>query len=72
LVWTKAAGSLLELAEANGIRINSGCRAGNCGTCVTAVKNGSVSYLIKPASNPAPGSALLCIAYPDGDITVDA
>jgi ferredoxin-NADP reductase len=72
LVWTKQTGTLLELAEANGIRINSGCRAGNCGTCVTAVKSGSVSYLVKPASDPAPGSALLCIANPTGDIVLDA
>lgn len=72
LVWTKESGTLLELADANGIRINSGCRAGNCGTCVTAVKHGSVSYLVKPASNPAPGSALLCIAHPTGDIVLDA
>jgi ferredoxin-NADP reductase len=72
LVWTKEMGSLLELAEANGIRINSGCRAGNCGTCVTAVKHGSVSYLVKPPSIPAPGSALVCIAHPAGDIVLDA
>jgi ferredoxin-NADP reductase len=72
LVWTREAGTLLELADANGIRINSGCRAGNCGTCVTAVKSGSVSYLTKPATNPAPGSALLCIAQPTGDIVLDA
>ncbi|QQO23277.1 2Fe-2S iron-sulfur cluster binding domain-containing protein [Bradyrhizobium diazoefficiens] len=72
LVWTREAGTLLELAEANGIRINSGCRAGNCGTCVTAVKHGNVSYLVKPASNPAAGSALLCIAHPTADIALDA
>lgn len=72
LTWTKDAGTLLELADANGIRISSGCRAGNCGTCVTAVKHGSVNYLVKPATNPAPGSALLCIAHPAGDIVLDA
>lgn len=72
LVWTKNAGSLLELAEANGIRINSGCRAGNCGTCVIAVKQGSVTYLVKPSSQPAPGSALVCVAHPTGDIVLDA
>jgi hypothetical protein len=72
LAWTQSAGTLLELAEANGVRINSGCRAGNCGTCVTAVKQGSVSYLVKPASAPAPGSALLCIAHPAGDVVLDA
>lgn len=72
LTWTKEAGTLLELAEASGVKINSGCRAGNCGTCVTAVKSGSVSYLVKPASAPTPGSALLCIAHPTGDIALDA
>lgn len=72
LIWTKEAGTLLELAEANGIKINSGCRAGNCGTCITAVKQGSVSYLVKPAKVPAPGSALLCIAQPSGDLALDA
>ncbi len=70
--WTKEAGTLLELVEANGVKINSGCRAGNCGTCVTAVKSGSFSYLVKPANVPAPGSALLCIAHPAGDIVLDA
>lgn len=72
LSWTKESGTLLELAEASGIKISSGCRAGNCGTCVTALKQGNVSYLVKPANIPAPGSALLCIAYPTGDIVLDA
>lgn len=72
LTWMKSAGTLLELADANGIRINSGCRAGNCGTCVTAVKRGKVTYLTKPASAPAQGSALICVAHPDGDIALDA
>lgn len=72
LAWTSDAGTLLELAEANGVKVNSGCRAGNCGTCVTAVKSGSVNYLVKPANLPAAGSALLCIAHPAGDIVLDA
>lgn len=72
LVWMKSAGTLLEFADANGIRINSGCRAGNCGTCVTALKRGKVTYLTKPASSPAQGSALICVAHPDGDIALDA
>ena len=33
LAWQPSAGSLLEFAEANGISVNSGCRAGGCGTC---------------------------------------
>ncbi len=72
LIWSKEAGTLLELAEANGLRINSGCRAGNCGTCATAVKAGEVSYVTRPATKPAKGTALVCIACPDGDIVLDA
>jgi uncharacterized protein len=72
LVWTPETGTLLELAEANGVRINSGCRAGNCGTCVTAIKSGNVHYVVKPATDPAPGSVLVCIAHPNGEVTLDA
>ncbi len=72
VAWSAEAGSLLELADANGVRISSGCRAGNCGTCSTALKQGKVSYLAKPSSKPAQGSALVCIACPDGDIVLDA
>ena len=72
LVWTPDAGTLLELAEANDIRINSGCRAGNCSTCLTALKGGKVSYISKPASQLAQGSTLVCIAHPDGDVSLDA
>ncbi len=72
VVWDSESANLLELADANGVRINSGCRAGNCGTCATAVKQGKVSYVTKPSSKPAQGSALVCIACPDGDIVLDA
>ena len=72
VVWKADSGTLLDLAEANGIRINSGCRAGNCGTCLTALKDGSVSYITKPASKPATGSTLVCVACPAGDISIDA
>lgn len=69
--WTSADGSLLELAEANGVKCASGCRAGNCGTCATAIKSGSVAYLTRPASKPAKGTALLCVARPEGEVTLD-
>lgn len=72
LTWTEDAGTLLELADANGLRINAGCRAGNCGTCATAVKEGKVAYVTKPASKPAQGTALLCIACPEGELVLDA
>lgn len=71
VVWTREHGTLLELAEASDVRINCGCRAGNCGSCATAVKRGNVSYVSKSATDPAHGTALVCIALPDGDLVLD-
>ncbi|QDG78492.1 2Fe-2S iron-sulfur cluster binding domain-containing protein [Labrenzia sp. PHM005] len=72
VTWTAANGTILDLAEENGVTINCGCRAGNCGTCATAVKSGNVSYVAKSASTPAQGTALVCIARPEGDLVLDA
>ncbi|MBI3708050.1 MAG: 2Fe-2S iron-sulfur cluster binding domain-containing protein [Proteobacteria bacterium] len=70
--WDGRAASLLELAEANGITIDFGCRAGNCGTCLTAIKNGDVSYVNPPGSMPEKGSCLTCVSVPKSDLTLDA
>jgi ferredoxin len=72
LPWNPNLMSLLELAEKNGIPLDSGCRAGNCGTCLTAIKSGEVIYLAEPGSLPEAGSCLACIAVPKGDLTLDA
>ncbi|MEK9629932.1 MAG: 2Fe-2S iron-sulfur cluster-binding protein [Nitrospinota bacterium] len=72
LAWNPSATSLLEFAEKNGIPLDSGCRAGNCGTCLTAIKNGEVTYVGEPGSPPEEGSCLACIAVPKGNLTLDA
>ncbi len=72
VTWAHESGSLLELAEANGISVNSGCRAGNCGTCVTAIKNGNVEYLNAPGNLPEEGTCLVCAAVPTSDLELDA
>jgi hypothetical protein len=73
VVWSSGAGSLLELAEAHGIRIDSGCRAGSCGTCVTAIRDGKVDYLSgKPDYDIEKGSCLACVAVPTGALSLDA
>ncbi len=72
LHWKPEHGSLLEFAEANDISIDSGCRAGNCGTCVTAVKEGEVSYLSEPGAQIDEGSCLTCIAVPSGRLILDS
>ncbi|HTV88390.1 MAG TPA: 2Fe-2S iron-sulfur cluster-binding protein [Stellaceae bacterium] len=70
--WQVEHGSLLETAEKHGIAISSGCRAGNCGTCETAVREGSVKYLIEPGFKPNERSCLPCVAVPESDLVLDA
>ncbi|BBM86440.1 FHA domain-containing protein [Candidatus Uabimicrobium amorphum] len=68
--WT--GGTILELGEAAGISMESGCRAGNCGACVIALKSGEVNYVSEPSDPPEAGTCYACIAEPKGDIAVDA
>jgi ferredoxin-NADP reductase len=63
--------TLLEIADAAGIRIDSGCRAGNCGTCITAIKQGTVSYPSPPGFAAEAGSCLPCVALPASNIVLD-
>ena len=72
LVWDSKAASLLDFAELNGIPIDSGCRAGNCGTCLTAVRKGKVELVGEPGSKPEEGSCLACISIPKEDLALDA
>lgn len=64
--------TLLEIADANGILIESGCRAGNCGTCVTAIKQGKIDYPVTPGTSVEEGSCLACVAIPASNIVLDA
>jgi len=69
--WTGETSSLLELAEANDIKIDSGCRAGNCGTCVTTVLSGEVVYPGgKPDFDVEKGCCLACVAAPKPGTTL--
>ena len=71
-VWDSAYGSLLELAEGRGIKIDAGCRAGNCGSCLVAVKEGEVEYLGGHGAEAERGSCLACICKPKGKLVLDA
>lgn len=70
--WNPARASLLEFAESHGIRIDAGCRAGNCGTCLVAIKSGEVAYLTPSGAGAEKGSCLTCICKPKSDIILDA
>ena len=69
--WDSTADSLLEFAETNDIEVESGCRAGSCGSCQTAVKIGEVEYNQEPDADILPGHCLLCISTPKIDLTLD-
>jgi ferredoxin-NADP reductase len=72
IAWKASDKSILDVAEANGIVIDSGCRAGNCGTCETAIRSGTVSYPHAPGLKPKEGSCLACVAMPKGKLVIDA
>ncbi|WP_295391686.1 2Fe-2S iron-sulfur cluster-binding protein [uncultured Thiodictyon sp.] len=68
--WDGAAASLLDLAEGQGIVVDSGCRAGSCGTCQTRIESGAVTYSQAPDADLKPGHCLLCISTPTTDLTL--
>ncbi len=72
LHWRPTEGSLLDFAERHGISVESGCRSGNCGTCVTAIRTGEVDYSTPPSEMPDDGACLLCSAIPRSDLELDA
>ncbi len=72
LSWDNSVESLLEFAEKEGISMDSGCRSGSCGTCLTAIKSGEVEYRTTPGEKPEAGSCLPCISIPKGNIVLDA
>jgi ferredoxin-NADP reductase len=71
VTWT-GEGNLLELAEANGIDVDSGCRAGGCGTCQTTIREGEVYYPEPPDFDPEPGTCLICVCRPKTRVTLEA
>jgi len=70
--WTGEEDSLLELATANDIGLAMSCGIGNCGTCMVALKSGSVEYPEKPGFEYDAGTCLPCVAVPKGPVEIDA
>jgi ferredoxin-NADP reductase len=69
--WKPSDANLLEFAESNGIAVNSGCRAGGCGTCQTKLLSGEVSYRHPPDYDPDEGSCLICVSIPKTSVTLE-
>jgi len=70
VTWQPGAGSLLELAEAEGIKVDSGCRVGGCGTCQTRIESGEVRYEEQPDADIESGHCLLCTSTPKSDLVL--
>ena len=70
--WNPTAENLLQLAQQNDVRVDSGCCTGGCGSCVVAVKSGQFKHSKEPDNPPEAGSCLTCIARPTGDLVLDA
>ena len=69
--WDGSHDSVLALAEEHGVKIDAGCRAGGCGSCLIAIKSGEVEYAGAPPDVEA-GSCLSCICKPKGALVIDA
>jgi uncharacterized protein len=62
--WNPADGTILDFAEATGLRPDYSCRAGVCGTCACRISAGEVEYEEEPSADVNPGSVLICISKP--------
>lgn len=69
--WNQNSGTLLELAQTCGITLESGCRVGQCESCIQSVLSGSVTYLFELPFDEK-DHCLTCQAYPSSDLVLDA
>ena len=72
LTWSSDSGTLLEMAQKDGLDLEFGCGAGDCGTCQVTVRSGDVAYVREPPENPEAGTCLVCIAVPKTDVVLEA
>lgn len=72
LTWNGGHESLLDFAESQGVSLDYGCRAGNCGQCLVNVKQGSVQHVKDPGLPLNDDQCLTCIGVPCGDLVLEA
>lgn len=69
--WDESSDSILDLAEAQGLRPDFSCRMGICHTCMSKLVEGEVEYACDPIDLPDPGCVLICCAKPKTNVVVD-
>ena len=73
--WSDQFDSILELAQSNGIDIESDCEQGFCGTCMVKLLSGQVEMEADDGlddTDRADGMILTCTAVPTTDIVLEA
>ena len=72
LTWDGGTDTLLDFAEEHDIDLEFGCRAGNCGSCLTAIKSGDVELINDDVgADIEKGSCLVCVSRPKSDLVLD-
>jgi ferredoxin-NADP reductase/MOSC domain-containing protein YiiM len=71
VAWDGGTDSLLDLAEAHGLRPDFACRAGICHTCMVDLVEGEVEYTEEILDDPDPGTVLICCCKPKSDVVLD-
>ncbi|GAB0106796.1 molybdopterin-dependent oxidoreductase [Nocardia sp. JMUB6875] len=71
LTWTQRDGTLLEFAEKSGVTMQSGCRVGQCESCLCTVGQGKVAHFVD-TEHLDDDAVLTCQAVPTSDLEIDA
>lgn len=71
VTWDPSFDSILDFAEAQGLRPDFSCRMGICHTCMSRLVEGEVEYVCDPIDLPDPGYVLICCARPKTDVVID-
>ncbi|MDM0002969.1 molybdopterin-dependent oxidoreductase [Variovorax sp. J22P240] len=69
--WTAVDGSLLDLAARHGLSLPSGCRVGQCESCMLRVVSGLIQHPVD-VELAEEGTCLSCVATPLSDVVIDA
>jgi ferredoxin len=69
--WDSSFETILDFAEAQGLRPDFSCRMGICHTCMSRLIEGEVDYVIEPLDVPDPGCVLICSSRPKTNVVID-
>ncbi len=72
VAWDPESANLHAFAEKHGVAIDYSCGAGSCGSCLVAIKKGTVNYDLEPGHEVDEGSCLTCICRPSANMVIDA